>query len=339
MIPLDTRNIGYRISFLAPNFSYFSYLFCYIINITFHDKITISHLHVIIMARIHQSSTNTKRDRKEYDRKKTEEAREYNKDETHVDRQCLSCWRKKGNSDFAYIDEHRKRKGYTSACLSCRNINAGSRRKCHRPRNILFKKIIDKAKAGGCSIETCTEQHVLEFDHLKDGDKSFLINSRGYQHLHVKSKTEKQAIDELHAEIEKCQIMCRFHHRIKSQKQRYEYGQRNRLAEDAGTKKQQTRRRSERKRHENRRQYVINIKIALGCCANVSCDKRVTRENVFGFDFDHINRSEKYKCIGVLVGKGASIEVIDAEISKCNLLCANCHHMKTIKEDVARYKI
>ena len=55
----------------------------------------------------------------------------------------------------------------------------------------------------------------------------------------------------------------------------------------------------------------------------------MTRETVSGFDFDHIDRTTKINSLCDLVRRVAPIKVIDEEIEKCNLLCANCHHMKS----------
>jgi hypothetical protein len=47
-------------------------------------------------------------------------------------------------------------------------------------------------------------------------------------------------------------------------------------------------------------------------------------------DFDHTG-SDKVRDISVLVTQGASIAAIDAEIAKCELVCANCHRIRTAR--------
>ena len=48
-------------------------------------------------------------------------------------------------------------------------------------------------------------------------------------------------------------------------------------------------------------------------------------------EFDHV-RGEKEQTVGFLSREG-SIERIEKEIEKCDVRCANCHRLKTIKED------
>jgi hypothetical protein len=46
-------------------------------------------------------------------------------------------------------------------------------------------------------------------------------------------------------------------------------------------------------------------------------------------DFDHLPQFEKYFPIGVLVNKRVSKDTILEEISKCEVVCANCHRLRT----------
>ncbi len=49
----------------------------------------------------------------------------------------------------------------------------------------------------------------------------------------------------------------------------------------------------------------------------------------FVMQFDHRNASSKEYCVANLVYKTTSLETIDAEIAKCDLVCANCHAIRT----------
>lgn len=48
----------------------------------------------------------------------------------------------------------------------------------------------------------------------------------------------------------------------------------------------------------------------------------------YAMDFDHV-RGEKVAAVSVLVSKGASEEIIREELAKCELVCANCHRIRT----------
>ena len=68
--------------------------------------------------------------------------------------------------------------------------------------------------------------------------------------------------------------------------------------------------------------YVAAIKGTLPCsdCRNIfpSCC----------MDFDHRPGELKIACVGELVLTG-TIQDVEAEISKCDLVCANCHRIRT----------
>ena len=69
------------------------------------------------------------------------------------------------------------------------------------------------------------------------------------------------------------------------------------------------------------RRFVI-ARLAAGCvdCGNV--DLRV-------LEFNHV-RGEKVDSIANLVRRGRSLDVIEAEIRKCDVRCRNCHAIVTI---------
>lgn len=45
-------------------------------------------------------------------------------------------------------------------------------------------------------------------------------------------------------------------------------------------------------------------------------------------DFDHIDKSQKKRCIAEMIFYGCSVRTIQNEIDKCNVLCSNCHRKK-----------
>jgi hypothetical protein len=56
-------------------------------------------------------------------------------------------------------------------------------------------------------------------------------------------------------------------------------------------------------------------------------------------EFDH--RSDKHFNIGKsFIGKAKNIDIVQSEIAKCDVRCANCHRVKTHKEqDTWKYRL
>lgn len=100
--------------------------------------------------------------------------------------------------------------------------------------------------------------------------------------------------------------LCRFCHRIKTQQER------GLLKKKATLKK---------------RAYVNAIKIKKGKCS--ICDRKLEKEEqCCAFDFDHLDTDTKLDSICKMISSYSYKKFdgcIDDEISKCRLICANCH--------------
>lgn len=48
-------------------------------------------------------------------------------------------------------------------------------------------------------------------------------------------------------------------------------------------------------------------------------------------EYDHLDSSTKFKPVSKLVQWGYGLKEILREIEKCDLVCANCHRMRTIR--------
>jgi 5-methylcytosine-specific restriction endonuclease McrA len=70
------------------------------------------------------------------------------------------------------------------------------------------------------------------------------------------------------------------------------------------------------------RDQYYELKKGLKCCRCGNDDFRV-------LDFDHTDKSKKEFDISFGMAKGYSLAKIKLEMEKCQVLCANCHRIKT----------
>lgn len=78
---------------------------------------------------------------------------------------------------------------------------------------------------------------------------------------------------------------------------------------------------SDNRRYYENRAFIIEYKMARGCA---DCGYR---EHPSALEFDHLPQFEKHQMISRLVlGHRGPLE---AEIAKCEVVCANCHRIRT----------
>lgn len=156
----------------------------------------------------------------------------------------------------------------------------------------------------GKKCEDCdeTDTSVFECDHIHD-NKSKKKDGNKIKNLIRNSRKN------LASELAKCEVVCTFCHRLRSQS-------RATLDEE-----------KVRDRYLENRDKLRNVKMEIGSC--FQCQRVVTKENICAFDFDHLDVSNKVDCVSVLSQK-QPWEVVAEEIAKCQLLCANCHRKKTV---------
>ena len=194
----------------------------------------------------------------------------------------------------------------------------------------------------GCREKGPNACQVLEADHLEPETK-----------IHHLSDYYWWAYNggpaEMRAEAPKCQWICRFCHRL--EKTGNAANRRGDPAlmpagKSAGTEEEV--RQYDAKRHAKisypKQQHVDAEKLRRGCC--LKCEREATPATVFAFDFDHRDPETKLIGKGTLAGESGGVaglannnakaaaldqikDVLDAEMDKCDLLCANCHHRKT----------
>src|SRR5574338_617852 len=73
-------------------------------------------------------------------------------------------------------------------------------------------------------------------------------------------------------------------------------------------------------RHARNKALIDSLK-------SVPCADGGGRFDPVCMDFDHLHEYEKTKCVGSLVNH--SVETILAEAEKCEVVCSNCHRLRT----------
>ena len=205
------------------------------------------------------------------------------------------------------------------------------------------------ARHGGCMKEGCCERgpnawQVLEADHLNPEDKIYALSDYCWWSCHGGPAA-------MRAEAAKCQWLCRFCHFLEPTG-----SQANRCGDPAampdgdykGTEEEKAQYETKRKAKIRypKQEYVDAEKRRRGCC--LTCERKVTPANVFAFQFDHRDETTKMKGKGTLAGKSGGVgglvqncakraalpkikDVLDNEMTICDLLCANCHKRKTFE--------
>ena len=84
-----------------------------------------------------------------------------------------------------------------------------------------------------------------------------------------------------------------------------------------------SRKRAERKRYQKNTEFLNEIKMSMGGCADCGYN-----EHPAALDFDHLPGSVKLFNIGQ--EKYRSQKQLREEIAKCELVCANCHRIRTV---------
>lgn len=91
-----------------------------------------------------------------------------------------------------------------------------------------------------------------------------------------------------------------------------------------------------RKRRASLYEHANAIKLRRGCEGDFNASGSVCeyRNEVFPqtLCFDHVDRATKKAGIAQLIRNYGSREDIDDEIAKCNVLCQNCHQIRTRKQ-------
>jgi hypothetical protein len=149
--------------------------------------------------------------------------------------------------------------------------------------------------------------HAMDFDHRDPREKSFTICS---------SRASLKNRDLILAEVAKCDVVCVNCHRLRS-RTRHRAWLASRTASTNG--------RIEEQRARWRYQADVLDQMRSVPCAD--CGGTFAQ---CCMDFDHRDASEKGSRVPALVGR-AGIRRILAEAAKCDIVCANCHRVRTFE--------
>jgi len=214
---------------------------------------------------------------------------------------CTKCRRDWKESEFQ--PKHPRQKTLTKWCRKCRDsasrsaVNPNTKKgKC--------KAFWEQWKASHSCPCGITDTRLLEADHLSEkahncSDYPWWSNHGG--------------VPAMKLELATCQCLCKFCHRLKSDAERGTMKQPHRLA---------------------KRAIINEEKLRRGGCLH--CKRAVTLETVSAFDFDHRVRVDKKDHVSRMVYKSWPYFNKHAknEWETCDLLCANCHKIKTINERI-----
>lgn len=184
---------------------------------------------------------------------------------------------------------------YINNSSYCQKCQENMRQKSLKKHARYRQLLLDyKIKMGGKCVDCgVNDLRILEFDHIK-GDK-------------INNVKRLYNLDKIHQEVKKCELRCVNCHMKKLP-----------LKEERSTK-----------RGQRAKNFVNSIKINIGKCLKCGWfDIKYLQV----LHFDHIDRNSKKYTIGRLVSTGKSNNLILHEINKCQLLCANCHRIKTSEE-------
>jgi hypothetical protein len=211
--------------------------------------------------------------------------------------------------------------GLNNRCRPCANVQLRNR-ELKRRRERLDLILAAKAKQGNrCANTACGRLDTgftLEFAHF---DRSTVLRSassgkrRGLTNI---------SVPRLRLELTKGRFLCVDCHR---QETKWEA-----RAHQAPATPRLT---ADRRKAQARSDLITSIKLdfskGFGKCHD--CERKVTADKADIFDFDHVDPSTKFEKVSRLLRR--SIEVVLAEIARCQLVCVPCHRRRTAQQHAA----
>ena len=215
---------------------------------------------------------------------------------------CNGCGRILLASDF-----HRGQ----ARCKDCRREYMRQRGDLHRQQSRRARDkrraaarayVIQILRSGACADCGLADPAVLEFDHV--GPKRMEVG---------KLVREAYRLERIKAEIANCELVCANCHR-------------RRTAQRARSWRVDPEWRTSRCTRPLRRRNFLFLLDHLRDAPCVDCGER----DPVVLDFDHVGT--KRAGVVQLAGRESALAVLEQEIAKCEVRCANCHRRRTIVE-------
>src|SRR5712691_5329844 len=156
---------------------------------------------------------------------------------------------------------------------------------------------------------------VMDFDHRNPEEKSFAITT---------GRSLLMNRDRLLAEIAKCDVVCANCHAVRTYAQLLEKKDRLPTEEWAPGKSRYI--------AKKRAAWHANAKM-LSELRNVPCADCGRRFPPYVMQFDHLNGAVKQFTVTRIINR--SRKLILEEVSKCDIVCANCHRQRTYQRRTA----
>ena len=230
---------------------------------------------------------------------------------------CSKCKIEKPRLDFHFRDK--KKNKINSKCKECQskagiiwrnksgqrkiqNIKSliNIRRYIHNKRNF----IINYLEKNPCSNCGNNDIRVLEFDHLNPLTKKYNI-----------SQMNSHNLDNIKLEIDKCQVLCRNCHLIKT-KTNHSNNSYKKL--------------TDKNKILIKKNFIDDLK-------KNSCCRFCGNSNSMVLEFDHIKEEKCFNISFAISSHKYSLNELINEISKCQILCGNCHIIKSL-DSINSYK-
>ena len=84
-----------------------------------------------------------------------------------------------------------------------------------------------------------------------------------------------------------------------------------------------------------RNKYKSLMRCYINKIKDVPCMDCGKKYPPYVMDFDHRNKVNKEFTVGRMINGGWSKEKVDKEISKCDIVCSNCHRIRTYRSKYA----